>query len=89
MATICNVAYFKLMQAEVSLQSDPTFARAQTILLEANSPMAQALRTLPDFRELYRDNVAVVLARGTSGTANKASQDMVEGHGFSRGGKSN
>ena len=33
------------------------------ILLEANSPMAQALRAQPDFREVYRDNVAVVLVR--------------------------
>lgn len=57
------VAYFKLMQAEVPLQSDPTFTRAQTILLEANSPMAQALSTLPDFHMVYRDNVAMVLVR--------------------------
>ena len=59
-----NVAYFKLMLAEVPLQSDSTFTRAQTILLEANSPIAQALRSLPDFREVYRDKVAVVLVRG-------------------------
>ena len=58
------VAYFKLMQAEAPLESDPAFARAQTILLEANSPMAEALSTLPDFRVVYRDNVAVVLVRG-------------------------
>lgn len=58
------VAYFKLMQAEVPLQSDLSFARAQTILLESKSPMADALSTLPDFRVVYRDNVAVVLVRG-------------------------
>ena len=58
------LAYFKLMQAEVPLESDPSFARAQTILLEANSPMAQALSTLPDFRVVYRDKVAVVLVKG-------------------------
>ena len=57
------VAYFKLMQAEVPLQSDLSFARAQTILLESKSPMADALSTLPDFRVVYRDNVAVVLVR--------------------------
>ena len=61
------LAYFRLMQAEVPLESDPAFARAQTILLEANSPMAQALGTLPGFREVYRDNVAVVLVRGNEG----------------------
>jgi hypothetical protein len=58
------VAYFKLMQAEVPLESDPSFARAQTILLDSSSPMADALSTLPDFRVVYRDNVAVVLVRG-------------------------
>jgi hypothetical protein len=57
------VAYFKLMQAEVPLQSDLSFARAQTILFESKSPMADALSTLPDFRVVYRDNVAVVLVR--------------------------
>jgi hypothetical protein len=58
-----NIAYFKLIQAEVPLDSDPSFARAQTILLEANSPMAQALGTLPGFHEAYRDKVAIVLVR--------------------------
>jgi hypothetical protein len=51
------------MQAEVPLQSDLSFARAQTILFESKSPMADALSTLPDFRVVYRDNVAVVLVR--------------------------
>ncbi len=58
-----NIAYFKLMQAEVPLESDPGFARAQTFLLEANSPMAQALSTLPGFRVAYRDEQAIVLVR--------------------------
>lgn len=58
-----NIAYFKLMQAEVPLESDPGFARAQTILLEANSPMAQALSTLPGFRVAYQDEQSVVLVR--------------------------
>jgi hypothetical protein len=57
------LAYFKLTQAEVPLESDPVFARAQAILLEANSPMADALSTLPNFRVAYQDNVAVVLVR--------------------------
>ena len=58
-----NIAYFQLIQAEVPLESDTSFARAQTLLLEADSPMAQALSTLPGFRVAYRDNVAVVLVR--------------------------
>ena len=58
-----NIAYFKLMQAEVPLESNPGFARAQTILLEANSPMAQALSTLPGFRVAYQDGQSVVLVR--------------------------
>jgi len=57
--------YFKLTQAEVPLDSDARFARAQTILLEANSPMAQALSTLPGFKVAYRDDQAVVLVRTT------------------------
>jgi hypothetical protein len=53
-----------LKQAEVPLRSDPTFARAQTIILEADSPIAQALDTLPDFHEVYRDKLAIVFVRG-------------------------
>jgi hypothetical protein len=59
-----NIAYFKLMQGEVPLESDPSFARARTILLDADSPLAQALRTLPGFHEVYRDKVAVLVVRG-------------------------
>jgi hypothetical protein len=58
-----NIPYFRLMQAEIPLESDPGFSQAQTILLEASSPMAQALSTLPGFRVVYQDNVATVLAR--------------------------
>src|SRR5580658_8518230 len=58
-----NIRYFKLMQAEIPLESDPGFSQAQTILLEASSPIAQALSTLPGFRVVYQDNVASVLTR--------------------------
>jgi len=58
-----NIAYFKLMLAEVPLESDPSFARARTFLLEAGSPMAQALSTLPGFRVAYQDTQAIVLVR--------------------------
>lgn len=58
-----NVEYFRLMNAELPLESDFSFAKAQTFLLEANSPMAQALSTLPNFKVAYRDHVAIVLVR--------------------------
>lgn len=58
-----TIAYFKLMQGEVPVESDSSFERARTILLEVNSPLAQALSRLPDFRVVYQDNVAVVLVR--------------------------
>jgi len=58
-----NLPYFQAINAELPLQSYPAFTQAQTILLEANSPIAQALATLPNFRVAYRDHVAVVLVR--------------------------
>ena len=58
-----NIPYFQLTMARIPLESHPDFARAQTILLEANSPIAQALATLPNFRVVYRDEQAVVLVR--------------------------
>ena len=58
-----DAEYFRLMQAEVPLESDPSFAQAQTILLESNSPLAQALSTLADFSVAYRDRIAIVLVR--------------------------
>ena len=56
-----NTAYFRLIQAEVPLDSHPAFAQARTILLEANSPMAAALSSLPGYRVVYRDDQAIVL----------------------------
>jgi hypothetical protein len=58
-----NIAYFKLMDAEIPVESHPGFAQAQTILLEANSPLGEALSTLPGFRVAYKDDQAVVLER--------------------------
>lgn len=58
-----NVPYFQLMQAEIPLQSHPGFAQSQTILLQADSPLGQALSTLPAFRVAYKDAQAVVLVR--------------------------
>ena len=58
-----NVPYFQLTLARAPLESNPDFAQAQAILLEANSPIAAALATLPDFRVAYRDDQAIVLVR--------------------------
>jgi hypothetical protein len=61
-----SVPYFKLTQAEIPLQSHPGFVQAQTFLMEAKSPIAEALANLPDFRVVYRDDVACVLVRRNS-----------------------
>ncbi len=58
-----NLPYFQATTGETPLQSYPGFTQAQTILLEADSPMAEALSTLPGFRVAYKDDVAVVLVR--------------------------
>jgi hypothetical protein len=58
-----NLPYFQVMGAEIPLESYPGFAQAQTFLLEADSPMAAALATLPAFRVAYKDSQAVVLVR--------------------------
>ncbi len=55
--------YFRLTNAEVPLNADPTFAAAQTILLPANSAMAIALVKFSDFKTVYGDTVATVLVR--------------------------
>jgi hypothetical protein len=58
-----NIPYFQLTLAKIPLESHPDFANAHTILLEAISPIAEALATLPDFRVVYRDDQATVLVR--------------------------
>jgi hypothetical protein len=55
--------YFKVMNAEVPYQAYPAMAQARTLLLQENSAMGEALRTLPAFRVAYRDSVAVVLTK--------------------------
>lgn len=55
----------KLEDAEVPLNSVPAFVEARTLLLPANSGLANALLTKPEFRPhyrvLYRDAMAIVL----------------------------
>ena len=58
-----NLPYFQATTAAIPLESYSGFTQAQTFLLEANSPMAVALSTLPGFRVAYKDDVAVVLVR--------------------------
>ena len=58
-----NLPFFQATTAAIPLQSYVGFTQAQTILLEANAPMAEALSSLPGFRVAYKDDVAVVLVR--------------------------
>jgi hypothetical protein len=58
-----NLPYFQATTAAIPLESYSGFTQAQTFLLEANSPMAVALSTLPGIRVAYKDDVAVVLVR--------------------------
>jgi hypothetical protein len=57
------VQYFKVMNAEVPYQAYPPMAQAGTLLLRRNSPMGEALTTLPAFRMVYSDNLALVLTK--------------------------
>ena len=57
------IQYFKVMNAELPYQAYPPMAQAGTLLLRRNSPMGEALRTLPAFRVAYSDNVALVLTK--------------------------
>lgn len=62
-----NERYFKVIDGTRRLETDPSFVRARTILLERNSAMLKALTTLPvlreQFRVAYQDDVATVLVR--------------------------
>lgn len=58
-----DIPYFELMTAKIPLQSHADFANAQTILLEANSPLAEALSTVLGFHVAYQDDQAIVLLR--------------------------
>jgi len=54
--------YFDVVGGKERLDSDPMVARAGTLLLERNSPMAKALRNLPalssQYRLVYSDEMA-------------------------------
>jgi len=57
------VQYFKVMNAEVPYKAYPAMAQAGTLLVQRNSPIGEALRTLPAFRVAYSDSVAVVATK--------------------------
>ena len=60
-------SYFKAVSGTERMESNPAFARAQTLLLERQSGMAKALATLPalraQFRVVYQDEMAIVFVR--------------------------
>jgi hypothetical protein len=62
-----NQRYFKVTGGTERLETEPSFTRARSILLERNSAMTKALTTLPalqeQFRVAYQDDVATVLVR--------------------------
>jgi hypothetical protein len=66
-----NERYFKLTGGTLRMEEDPSFSRAQTILLVKKSGLAQALTSLPvlrrQFRLVYEDKLAVVLVRISPG----------------------
>ncbi len=60
-------AYFEVVMGKRRMETLPSFVNAQIILLPVNLSMAKALTTIPvlqeQFREVYRDEVAIVLVR--------------------------
>ena len=60
-------AYFDVIMGKQRLETFPSFAGAQTILLPVDLAMTRALTEIPQlqeqFREVYRDDVAVVIVR--------------------------
>jgi hypothetical protein len=59
--------YFDVIMGKERMESLPSFAGARTILLPADYAITKALTTIPalqeQFREVYRDELAVVLVR--------------------------
>jgi hypothetical protein len=55
------IRHFKVATGELPPWSEPTFANARTLLLERHSAMAEALVQVPNFKEVYQDDQAVVL----------------------------
>ena len=58
-----EIAYFKVMNAELPYESLPSLEGAGTLLLEKGTVMAEALASMPGFQMAYQDDLAVVLLR--------------------------
>ncbi|MFY9644635.1 MAG: hypothetical protein WAK29_05615, partial [Terriglobales bacterium] len=60
-------AYFEVVMGKRRMETLPSFASAQLLLLPVNLAMAKALTTIPalqqQFREVYQDEIAIVLVR--------------------------
>ena len=61
-----NIQYAKVMNAEAHYSTFPPLAQAGTILLEKKSLMGSALPNVAGFKQVYADDVAVVLLREQS-----------------------
>jgi hypothetical protein len=62
-----NIQYAKVMNAEAHYSTYPPLNDAGTILLEKKSVIGQALASVPRFKTVYSDNVAIVLLHDRSG----------------------
>jgi hypothetical protein len=58
-----NVAYSELINGYISLEANPSLARARTVLIKRHSGMSNAIASLPQFRVVYSDELASVLVR--------------------------
>ena len=62
-----NIQYAKVMNAEAHYSTFPPLNEARTILLEKKSLMGTALPSVQGFKQVYSDDVAVVLVREQPG----------------------
>ena len=58
-----NIAYGKVMNAEEHYSTFAPLNRAGTLVIEKKSLMAAALASVPEFKTVYSDHVALVLVR--------------------------
>jgi len=52
--------YFRVMKGELPYHEFPPMDRAQTLLLERNTPMGDVLRSVAGFHVIYEDDISVV-----------------------------
>jgi len=62
-----NERFINLVEGKTRVEQDPDFSTANTVLLEANSGLTNALLNIPQlsaqFRVVYQDDIAVVFVR--------------------------